>query len=91
MASLALHLLTKLTEFLNFSHFSSRAVMSTFYHFKTVPSSVKCIFEIAYSKNKLGQRYKIVKILRHPPNSGGLTRHMHLPILSWYSPISQTP
>jgi len=49
MASLALHLLIKLTEFLNFSHFSALAVMSTFYQSKTVPSSVKCIFEIAYS------------------------------------------
>ncbi len=45
MASLALHLLIKLTEFLNFSHkvtchFSALAVVSTIYRFKTVPSGV---------------------------------------------------
>ena len=44
----ALHLLIKMTEFLNFRHFSS-FVVNTFYRFKTVPLGVKCIFEIAYN------------------------------------------
>ena len=41
-------------EFLNFRHFSSLFVISTFYRFRTLLSGVRCIFEIDYSTTQTG-------------------------------------
>ena len=53
----------------NFRHFSSFVVVNTLYRFKTVPSNVKCFFEMA--SNVISHKYvtKVVWYILVPLSS----------------------